>query len=263
MKLGFIGVGNMGKAILEGLLRSGKVSSTDVFVRNSSDKSTRNVAEETGAVFCKGLEEVVENSDIVFLGVKPYLVGTVLDEVSLSLKNKIVISMAAAIEINDLEKKLPETKIVRIMPNTPVKIGSGVVGVTFNSLVAAEEKTLVLDLLNNLGIAEEILEKDMAALTALSGSGPAYGYLFIEALADGAVLNGLKRDVAYRLAASTVLGAAKMVLETKEHPGKLKDDVCSPSGSTIEAVRVLEEKNFRSAVIECEKACFDKLDRMK
>ena len=263
MKLGFIGVGNMGKAILEGLLRSGKVSSTDVFVRNSSDKSTRNVVEETGAVFCNSLKEVVENSDIVFLGVKPYLVGTVLDEVSLSLKDKIVISMAAAVEINDLEKKLPKTKIVRIMPNTPVKIGSGVVGVTFNSLVIAEEKTLVLDLLNNLGIAEEILEKDMEALTALSGSGPAYGYLFIEALADGAVLNGLKRDVAYRLAASTVLGAAKMVLETKEHPGKLKDDVCSPSGSTIEAVRVLEEKNFRSAVIECEKACFDKLDRMK
>lgn len=266
MKLGFIGVGNMGKAILEGLLRSGKVSSTDIFVRNSSDKSTRNVVEETGAVFCNSLKEVVENSDIVFLGVKPYLVGTVLDEVNLSLKNKIIISMAAAVEINDLEKKLPETKIVRIMPNIPVKIGSGVVGVTFNSLVTAEEKTLVLYLLNNLGIAEEILEKDMealTALTALSGSGPAYGYLFIEALADGAVLNGLKRDVAYRLAASTVLGAAKMVLETKEHPGKLKDDVCSPSGSTIEAVRVLEEKNFRSAVIECEKACFDKLDRMK
>jgi len=262
MKLGFIGVGNMGKAILEGLLRSGKVSSTDVFVRNSSDKSTRNVAEETGAVFCKSLEQVVENSDIVFLGVKPYLVGAVLDQVSLSLKNKIVISMAAAVEINDLEKKLPGTKIVRIMPNTPVKIGSGVVGVVFNSLVNAEEKTLVLDLLNNLGISEALLEKEMAALTALSGSGPAYGYLFIEALADGAVLNGLRRETAYRLAAHTVIGAAKMVLETGEHPGKLKDNVCSPSGSTIEAIRILEEKNFRSAVIECEKACFEKLKEM-
>ncbi|WP_448913837.1 pyrroline-5-carboxylate reductase family protein [Gemella sp.] len=182
-----------------------------------------------------------------------FIIGTTLDELSLSLKDKIVISMAAAVEINDLEKKIPETKIVRIMPNTPVKVGMGVIGVTFNSLVNDSEKLLVLDLLNNLGISEEILEKDMAALTALSVLGPAYVYLFIEALAD----------VAYRLAASTVLGAAKMVLETKEHPGKLKDDVCSPSGSTIEAVRVLEEKNFRSAVIECEKACFDKLDRMK
>lgn len=263
MKLGFIGVGNMGKAILEGLLRSGKVSSTDIFVRNSSDKSTKNIAEEIGAVFCGDLEEVAKKSDIVFLGVKPYLVATVLEKVADSLKNKIVISMAAAVEIKDLEKVLPETKIVRIMPNTPVKVGDGVIGVTFNSLVDDSEKLLVLDLLNNIGIAEEILEKDMAALTALSGSGPAYVYLFIEALADGAVLNGLKRDVAYRLAANTVLGAAKMVLETKEHPGKLKDDVCSPSGSTIEAVRVLEEKNFRSAVIECEKACFDKLDRMR
>ena len=263
MKLGFIGVGNMGKAILEGLLRSGKVSSTDVFVRNSSDRSTKNIVEETGAVFCNNLKEAVEKSDIVFLGVKPYLVATVLEKVADSLKNKIVISMAAAVEIKDLEKSLPETKIVRIMPNTPVKVGDGVIGVTFNSLVNDSEKLIVLDLLNNLGISEEILEKDMAALTALSGSGPAYVYLFIEALADGAVLNGLKRDVAYRFAANTVLGAAKMVLETKEHPGKLKDDVCSPSGSTIEAVRILEEKNFRSAVIECEKACFDKLDKMK
>ena len=107
-----------------------------------------------------------------------------------------------------------------------------------------------------------IAEKDMAGLTTLSGSGPAYGYLFIEALADGAVLNGLRRETAYRLAAHTVIGAAKMVLETGEHPGKLKDNVCSPSGSTIEAVRILEEKNFRSAVIECEKACFEKLKEM-
>ena len=215
------------------------------------------------AVFCRNLEETVKNSDIIFLGVKPYLVGEIIDEVGDNFKNKIVISMAAAVEIKDLERKLPNTKIVRIMPNTPVKVGAGVVGVVFNSFVNDEDKIIVLDLLSNLGIAEEILEKDMAALTALSGSGPAYGYLFIEALADGAVLNGLKRSVAYRLAANTVLGAAKMVLETKEHPGKLKDDVCSPSGSTIEAVRVLEQKNFRSAVIECEKACFDKLDRMK
>jgi len=241
MKLGFIGVGNMGKAIVEGLLRSGKVSNSDIFVRNSSDESTSRVVNEMDAVFCRNLEETVKNSDIIFLGVKPYLVGEIIDEV----------------------RKLPNTKIVRIMPNTPVKVGAGVVGVVFNSLVNDEDKIIVLDLLSNLGIAEEILEKDMAALTALSGSGPAYGYLFIEALADGAVLNGLKRSVAYRLAANTVLGAAKMVLETKEHPGKLKDDVCSPSGSTIEAVRVLEQKNFRSAVIECEKACFDKLDRMK
>ncbi|MGX7079205.1 pyrroline-5-carboxylate reductase [Gemella parahaemolysans] len=263
MKLGFIGAGNMGKSILEGLLRSGKVSNSDIFVRNSSDKSTSRVVNEMDAVFCRNLEEIVKNSDIIFLGVKPYLVGEIIDEVGDNFKNKIVISMAAAVEIKDLERKLPNTKIVRIMPNTPVKVGAGVVGVVFNSLVNDEDKIIVLDLLSNLGIAEEILEKDMAALTALSGSGPAYGYLFIEALADGAALNGLKRSVAYRLAANTVLGAAKMVLETKEHPGKLKDDVCSPSGSTIEAVRVLEQKNFRSAVIECEKACFDKLDRMK
>ena len=135
MKLGFIGAGNMGKSILEGLLRSGKVSNSDIFVRNSSDESTSRVVNEMDAVFCRNLEETVKNSDIIFLGVKPYLVGEIIDEVGDNFKNKIVISMAAAVEIKDLERKLPNTKIVRIMPNTPVKVGAGVVGVVFNSFV--------------------------------------------------------------------------------------------------------------------------------
>ena len=170
--------------------------------------------------------------------------------------------MAAAVEIKDIESIVPSAKVVRIMPNTPVEVGAGVVGVSIGHNIESTEVEYVLSLFSSLGLSEVIAEKDMAGLTALSGSGPAYGYLFIEALADGAVLNGLRRETAYRLAAHTVIGAAKMVLETGEHPGKLKDNVCSPSGSTIEAVRILEEKNFRSAVIECEKACFEKLKEM-
>jgi len=162
----------------------------------------------------------------------------------------------------DIESIVPSAKVVRIMPNTPVEVGAGVVGVSVGHNIESTEVEYVLSLFNSLGLSEVIVEKDMAGLTALSGSGPAYGYLFIEALADGAVLNGLRREIAYRLAAHTVIGAAKMILETGKHPGKLKDNVCSPSGSTIEAVRILEEKNFRSAVIECEKACFEKLKEM-
>ena len=262
MKLGFIGAGNMGGAILKGILAGGKVEANNIFIRNSSDSSTQNVAQKNGVQACSSLKELAQKSDIVFIGVKPYLVAKVLGETKDDLKNKIVISMAASVEIRDIEAIIPEIKVVRIMPNTPVEVGAGVIGVSFSELISKDEQPEIVELFDNIGKVEVISEKDMAGLTAISGSGPAYVYMFIEALADGAVLNGLRRDVAYRLAANTVLGSAKMVLETNEHPGKLKDDVCSPAGSTIEAVRVLEENNFRSAVIECERACFEKLSKM-
>lgn len=262
MKLGFIGAGNMGGAILKGILAGGKIATNDIFIRNSSDKSTEEVARKNGIQACSSLKEVVTKSDIIFIGVKPYLVANVLQEIKEELADKIVVSMAASVEIGDIESIIPNVKVVRIMPNTPVEIGAGVIGVSFSKIVSEDEQAFIGELLNNIGIVEIISEKDMSGLTAISGSGPAYVYMFIEALADGAVLNGLRRDVAYRLAANTVLGAAKMVLETNEHPGKLKDDVCSPAGSTIEAVRVLEKNNFRSAVIECERACFEKLSKM-
>ena len=262
MKLGFIGAGNMGGAILKGILAGGKLGTNDIFIRNSSDSSTQSSAQKNGVQACSSLKELAQKSDIVFIGVKPYLVAKVLGEIKDELKNKIVISMAASVEIRDIEAIIPEIKVVRIMPNTPVEVGAGVIGVSFSELISKDEQPEIVELFDNIGKVEVISEKDMAGLTAISGSGPAYVYMFIEALADGAVLNGLRRDVAYRLAANTVLGSAKMVLETNEHPGKLKDDVCSPAGSTIEAVRVLEENNFRSAVIECERACFEKLSKM-
>lgn len=262
MKLGFIGAGNMGGAILKGILAGGKVEANNIFIRNSSDSSTQNAAQKNGVQACSSLKELAQKSDIVFIGVKPYLVAKVLGEIKDELKNKIVISMAASVEIRDIEAIIPEIKVVRIMPNTPVEVGAGVIGVSFSELISKDEQPEIVELFDNIGKVEVISEKDMAGLTAISGSGPAYVYMFIEALADGAVLNGLRRDVAYRLAANTVLGSAKMVLETNEHPGKLKDDVCSPAGSTIEAVRVLEKNNFRSAVIECERACFEKLSKM-
>ena len=261
-KLGFIGVGNMGEAVLKGVISSQKVARENILVRNSSDNSTKKVAERNGVQAANSSKDLAKECDVVFLGVKPYLVASVLEEIKVELEGKIVISMAAAVEIKNIESIVPRAKVVRIMPNTPVEVGAGVVGVSVGHNIESTEVAYVLSLFSSLGLSEVIAEKDMAGLTALSGSGPAYGYLFIEALADGAVLNGLHRETAYRLAAHTVIGAAKMVLETGEHPGKLKDNVCSPSGSTIEAIRILEEKNFRSAVIESEKACFEKLKEM-
>ena len=197
MKLGFIGVGNMGGAILKGILAGGKVGTNDIFIRNSSDSSTQSAAQKNGVRACGSLKELAQNSDIVFIGVKPYLVAKLLEEIKDELKNKIVISMAASVEIRDIEAIIPETKVVRIMRNTPVGVGAGVIGVSFSELISKDEQPEIVELFDNIGKVEVISEKDMPGLTAISGSGPAYVYMFIEALADGAVLNGLRRDVAY------------------------------------------------------------------
>lgn len=265
MKLGFIGVGNMGGAVLKGLLKGKKIRKDNVYVRNSSDESTKRIADKYGVLAGDGIEEVAKKSDIIVIGVKPYLVGNVLKTIREHIKeDTVIVSMAAFVAMIDIEKELPEKqKIVRIMPNTPVEIGEGVVGVVFNNCFTSEEKNSFCELFSPLGEQVRLGEEKLDALTAVSGSGPAYVYLFIEALADGAVLNGLDRKTAYKLAAQTVKGSANMVLESQKHPGELKDEVCSPGGSTIEAVRVLEEKNFRSAVIECERACYKKLSGEK
>ena len=144
------------------------------------------------------------------------------------------------------------------MPNTPALVGEGITAVCKNSLVNKEEFSYIMSLLSSFGLAEEISENLMDVVVSVSGSSPAYVFMFIEAMADAAVLDGMPRDKAYKFAAQAVLGSAKMVIETGKHPGELKDMVCSPAGTTIEAVRILEEKGFRSSVIEAMKACTDK-----
>ncbi|MGX7069705.1 pyrroline-5-carboxylate reductase [Gemella bergeri] len=262
MKIGFIGAGKMGEAILKGFIKQNIVPKKNIFIRNSCDKSTKIVTERNNVNSCENIYDLVNNSDLVIIGVKPYLIADILEKIKDTVAEKIIISMAAAVSISDMENIIPDKKIIRIMPNTPVEVCSGVIGMCANTFITPEEKTTIHTIFSALGICIEIKESDMSSLTAISGSGPAYAYLFVEALADGAVLNGLKRDISYKLAAQTLLGSAKMLLETCHHPAKLKDDVTSPAGSTIEAIRILEEKGFRSAVIECERACFEKLKNM-
>ena len=178
-------------------------------------------------------------------------------------EDKLVISIAAGQTIANIEKLFGKTiKLVRSMPNTPALVLEGAAGVCYNDHVTEDDKKTVMEIFSSFGVANEVSESMIDTVIGVSGSSPAYVFMFIEAMADAAVADGMPRAQAYEMAAQSVLGSAKMVLETGKHPGELKDMVCSPAGTTIEAVRVLEEKGFRSAVIEAMKACVKKAKEM-
>ena len=261
--IGICGTGNMGKAIAKGLAASGLIPSANIYVYNIHKAKAEALAKETG-VTVVDTAELAEKSQGLIMAVKPYVMPASLAEVQEHIvKDTVVISIAAGLTMQKLAAYLPsQTKIVRIMPNTPSMVGEGMASVSVNDQVSAEETQAVLDIFNSFGRAELVDESLIDAVCGLSGSGPAYVYMFIEALADGAVLEGMPRPMAYTFAAQTVLGAAKMVLETGEHPGKLKDDVCSPGGTTIEAVKTLENRGFRAAVAEAVIASAEKNKNM-
>lgn len=257
--LGFIGAGNMGYAMLKGasnVMEKKKLTYTDVNL-----SLLEKIKSETGIEFVSSNKELVASVKYVVLAVKPQFLDGVLEEIKDSVtENHIVISIAPGITIDHYKKYFGEkVKIVRAMPNTPALVNEGMTGICFsNDPFTEEEKCMVYSFFDSFGKYEEVAENLMNAVTCASGSSPAYVYMFIEALADGAVKYGIPRDKAYVFAAQTVLGSAKMVLETKEHPGKLKDMVCSPGGTTIAAVSALEEYGFRSSIIKATDACYEK-----
>ncbi len=259
-QVGFIGCGNMAKAIIGGLVGKAGLEASSI----AASDANRNASEQARERFGISVEEtnvsLVKNSEIVFLAVKPQFLEAVTEEIrGLFTEEQLVISIAPGKTLPWLADHLGETvKLVRTMPNTPALVGEGITGVCRNPLVSDAEYDRALTLLQSFGIAEDVPERLMDAVVSVSGSSPAYTFLFIEAMADAAVLDGMPRDKAYRFAAQAVLGSARMVLESGKHPGELKDMVCSPGGTTIEAVRVLEEKGFRSAVIEAMQACTKK-----
>lgn len=258
--IGFIGCGNMGRAIIDGLIAS-KLVHRDQIIASAKTQATRDSIEsELGIrVFADNIS-IVEKSDYLLLAVKPNMHDSVLDEISNYVKeDQIIITIAAGISIKYLKDKLEKTnKFVKAMPNTPAKVGLGMTALSIGEGLSKEEIDDVLSIFNSFGKAELVDEKLMDAVTAVSGSSPAYVYMMIEAMADGAVMQGMKRDQAYIFASQAVMGAAKMVLETGIHPAVLKDNVCSPGGTTIEAVSKLEESGFRAAILEAMKACADK-----
>lgn len=250
--IGICGTGNMGRAIVKGLAASGLVEPGNILLYNIHSAKAQALADETGASVVCSAAELAERSQGLIMAVKPHILPSSLEEVRDYVKDDtVIISIAAGLTLDRLAGCLPErAKIVRVMPNTPSMVGEGMASVSPNAYAAEDDVQAVLDIFRSFGKAEIMEERLIDAVCGVSGSAPAYVYMFIEALADGAVLEGMPRHTAYTFAAQTVLGAAKMVLESGMHPGKLKDDVCSPGGTTIEAVLALEQRGFRAAVAE-------------
>ena len=263
MRFGFIGAGNMAQAMIGGILKAKLVSKDEIIASAATQKTLDAVKDKFGVETTLDNQEI-SKADMIFLAVKPVYCEQVLREIKDKLtKDRIIVSIAAGKTMAWLEEQLgKDTKIVRTMPNTPALVGEGITAVCPNEQVTDKELTQVCEVLESFGKAEVIKESMMDAVIAVSGSSPAYVFMFIEAMADAAVAEGMPRAQAYRFAAQSVLGSAKMVLETGKHPGELKDMVCSPAGTTIEAVRVLEQTGFRGSVMECMKACADKSRNM-
>ncbi len=264
MKIGFIGCGNMARAMIGGIIKGGVAAPSDIFVSARTSESVEKAVKDFSVTGCGSNAKVVENSDVIVYAVKPQMYEDILRETADSFTpGKIAVSIAPGKTLEWMGSLLPAgTKIVRANPNTPAMVGEGITAWCANS--AADEKDIeaVTTIFNSFGQSCELTEKQMAGFIALCGSSPAYIYMLIDAMADGGVLGGIPKATAIRLAAQAVLGSAKMVLETGEHPDLLKDQVCSPAGTTIEAVAVLEKLGFRSSLIEAERSCIDKCNKM-
>ncbi len=264
LKIGFIGCGNMGQAMVKGILKNGEIDPKTILVSTKSDSTLDKLQNTFHVQVASCNEDVAKYADVLFLAVKPYLYPEIINEIRDKLKeNAIVIGMAAGVSIDQMKNDFGKpVKILKIMPNTPVAVGEGVIALVSTPEVGDDELERIIHLLSPLGLVKPIAEVHMDVMTGISGSSPAYVYLFIEAMADAAVKNGLPRPYAYEISAQAVLGAAKMVLETGEHPGVLKDQVTSPGGTTIEAVAKLEELGLRHAVISAVDVCVEKSKKM-
>lgn len=259
--IGFIGAGNMGYAMLKGALSS--ISPENVGVTDRSFDKAESIAQETGVRHFESNADCVKNCKYVVFSIKPQVYENVVDEIRKFVDNsKIIISLAPNVSIEMLNGMFGKNvRVVRLMPNTPALVGEGMTGYCYDdALFNEEEKTFLADLFNSFGKAVKVSEKIMSAVVCASGSSPAYVFMFIEALADSVVKYGMSRDDAYTFVAQTVLGSAKMVLESGEHPGVLKDRVCSPGGTTIRAVEKLEECGLRNALFKATEACYNKCE---
>jgi len=261
-KIGFIGIGNMGTPMILSLVKSGKFKAEQIEFFDIDKIKVAQLAEEIGRSGFKPFEtsiQMIAECDLVVLAVKPQIYKIVLGECAGLFTDKIMVSIVAGISTELLEIGLGEgAKVVRAMPNTPCQIGEGMTLLSKGANTTRSEFEEVIEIFKTFGLAEELPEKLMNEVIALTASSPAYVFVMIEAMADAAVQAGIPRATAYRLAAQAVQGSAKLVLETGKQPGELKDAVCSPGGTTIEAVAKLEEKGFRSAIIEAMGACTDK-----
>lgn len=259
-KIGFIGAGNMAEALMRGIIKSGEATPPEIIASEVVDARRDYVTKTLEISAVPDNTIVARESNVIVLAVKPNVVAAVLDELRPFLTaDHLLISIAAGVKISYIESHLNwGVRVIRVMPNQPCLVGASASGYALGKSARKEDQELVQRILESVGVAFVMEEKLLDAVTGLSGSGPAYVYMMIEALADGGVLCGLPRDVAVTLAAQTVFGAAKTVLETKMHPASLKDTVASPGGTTIEGLRALEEGGLRGIVIDAVEAAAKK-----
>lgn len=260
MKIGIIGAGNMSSAITKGLL-SAKTAPGDIFVSDISMEKLEAAAAVGVRVGTN--EEAAAFADLIILAIKPNIYEKVLPALAPYVKGKLVVSIAAGITIGFASSLLPGARVVRLMPNTPALVGAGMTAISFAPPATAADAEMVDAIFSSLGRCIMVPESLMDAVVSVSGSGPAYAYMLIRAMAQGGVSGGLPKEDALLLAAQTVYGAAKMVLETGEHPSVLCDNVCSPGGTTIAAVEALEACGFTAAVLEAERKCAEKSAALK
>ena len=259
LRIGFIGAGQMATALAKGFVEANVVSADRILACDVSSDAAARFASQTGGGIAACARDVLKQSTLVFLSVKPQHVPAVLAELKPAVTSQnLVVSIAAGVSLDKLSSGLGVSRVIRVMPNTPALVGAGASAFARGASATAADGQLVQSLLSTVGLALEVPEKLLDAVTGLSGSGPAYVYQFIEGLSDGGVRMGLPRDVATRLAAQTVLGAAQMVLTTGQHPGALKDAVTSPGGTTIAGLHALEQGGMRGILMNAVQAATER-----
>jgi len=250
-RIGFIGGGAIAEALVRGVVNAGLLTAGQITVGDVASERLAYLSEKYGVATSLDTAAVAAQADVLFLTVKPQVIAAALDTVAPAVARKtLVISVAAGVTLAALEERLPQVPVVRVMPNTPVAVGAGMSAIALGRHATARDGEAAMAIFAAVGRAVMVNEDAMDAVTGLSGSGPAFAYVVIAALADAGVRVGFARQMAITLAAQTLYGAAKMVLETGEHPAKLRDMVTSPGGTSIAGVHVLEQKGVRAALMD-------------
>lgn len=265
MKFGFIGAGNMAGAIVQGMAASGEYNGRDILLTSKTVVSARRLAERCGVQACETAVEVIAQSDVLVLAVKPHVLPTLLPALQKEIAQKapLVVSIAAGKTLPELAEMLPaDTPIIRVMPNINAAIGASTSGLCANAFVTEEQKAVVCRMFETIGTVVEVAEEQFSIFTVLAGSAPAFAYLYMDALARAGVKAGMNKQQALQIVAETVLGSARMVLESEDVPWALVDRVCSPGGTTIEGIAALQANGFESTIMKAFDAVLEKDQRM-